>query len=122
MVFKGFILSESLNNPEILDKFKKIYVKTEEHPESEEAKVWHLFKIEIDDKDITKVAKQFSKLLKDKWYAHFWNGKVVYVIFPNKVFMIPQEKKWSSNEFQKVKEYGMKIGIEEQYLDFWIED
>ncbi|VVB60462.1 Uncharacterised protein [uncultured archaeon] len=121
-MFKGFILSESLNNPTILNDFRKIYVKVEDHPESKNARFWHLFKIEIDEKDIEKVAQKTSKELKYGWYAHFWNGKFVYISFVNNVFKIPQEKKWSSKEFQKVKEYGAKNGVEEGYLDFWIEE
>jgi hypothetical protein len=121
-MFKGFVLSESLNNPSILNDFKKIYVKIEEHPESKDARFWHLFKLEINDNDIEKVAQKFAKEMKYGWYAHFWNGKIVYISFTNKVFKILQEKEWKSEEFQKVKEYGAKNGVEEEYLDFLIED
>ncbi|MBU4246129.1 MAG: hypothetical protein ABIF85_01620 [Nanoarchaeota archaeon] len=121
-MFKGFILSESLNTPTLLNEFRKIYVKVEDRPESKNARFWHLFKIETDDKNIEEVAKKISKELKYGRYAHFWNGKFVYVSFVNKVFKIPQEKKWSSKEFQEVKEYGAKNGVGEEYLDFWIED
>jgi len=120
-MFKGFVLSESLNKPTILNDFKKIYVKVENHPESKEARFWHLFKIEIDE-EIEKVAERLAKEIKYGWYAHFWNGKVVYIVFANKVFKIPQEKEWKSKEFQKVKEYSTKNGIAAEYLDFWIED
>lgn len=114
-MFHGFVLSESLQNPAILNKFKKIYVRIEEHPESK-IHFWHLFKVEVDDKEIEKTAAIFSKETKHGWFAHFWNSKIVYICFRNKIFKILQETEWSSKEFQKVKEYGIKNGIEERYL------
>ena len=121
-MFKGFILSESLNNPVILNDFRKIYVKIEVHPESKDAHFWALFKVEIDDKDIKKVVEKVSQEMKIGWYAHFWNGITVYITFTNKIFIIPQEKKWQSKEYQEVKEYGVKNGVGAKYLDFLIED
>ena len=48
-MFKGFVLSESLDNPTLLNEFRKIYVRVEQHPESPEMPFWHLFKIEVED-------------------------------------------------------------------------
>lgn len=122
-MFKGFVLSESLKDPLILNDYKKIYVTVEHHPESNEFPFWHLFKIEVEGKDIEQVAKRFSKELKERgWYAHFWNDNIVYICFPNKIFKIRREEKWSSKEYEEVKRYAIKIGIEERYLDFWIEE
>ena len=47
-MYKGFILSESLENPIILNNYKTIYVKIENHPESE-SPYWHDFKVEVED-------------------------------------------------------------------------
>ncbi len=121
-MFKGFVLSESLNDPTVLNNFKKIYVKIEEHTDPKYAHFWHLFKIEVDSKNIEKITEKFANKLKYGWYAHFWDEKAVYISFTNKVFKIPREKEWKSKEFQKVKEWGIKNGVDEKYLDFWIED
>lgn len=121
-MFKGFVLSESLKDPLVLNDYKKIYVTIERHTESKEHPFWHLFKIEVEDKDIEQVAERFSKEIKNKWYAHFWNDNIVYICFLNKIFKIRREEKWSSEEYEKVKRYAIEIGIEERYLDFWIED
>jgi len=123
-MYKGFVLSESLKNPMILNDFEKIYVKVEHHPEyTSEPKIWHDFKLKIEDNDIDKVANLLSEQIKDTCYAHFWNDKEVYVILPNKVFKIPKEpKKWQSKEYQELKKYAVSHNVEEQYLDFWIED
>ncbi|MFC1722722.1 hypothetical protein ACFL0V_01155 [Nanoarchaeota archaeon] len=122
-MFKGFVLSESLQDPTLLNTFEKIYVKVELHSESDEyPPFWHLFKIRVGDEEIKKVSDQFANSIKPKWYAHFWNDKTVYVVFSNKIFQIPMEEEWSSKEFQETKEYALSVGIAERYLDFKIED
>lgn len=124
-MYKGFVLSESLKNPLILNDFEKIYVKVEHHPEADASypKIWHDFKLSIQDEDMDSVAETISKEIKETWYAHFWNNDTVYVILPNKIFKIPKEpKRWKSKEYQELKEYAIKNGVEEHYLDFWIED
>ncbi len=78
--------------------------------------------MEVEDRGIEQAADRFSKELKGGWYCHFWDDKAVYICFPGKVFIIPREEKWSSKEFQEVKEYATKIGIEERYLGFRVED
>ncbi|QQG45584.1 MAG: hypothetical protein HYW89_01510 [Candidatus Sungiibacteriota bacterium] len=121
-MFKGFILSESLKNPEVLNRLDHIYVKVEHHPEFlEEPKIWHDFKVRVADKDIKKVSNLLAKQMKQTWYAHFWDKKSVYVILPKKVFKIPLEKKWTSKEYLRLKRYAVRNGVEEQYLNFWIQ-
>ena len=122
-MYKGFVLSESLKDPMVLNKFEKIYVKVESHPEYEgEPKVWHDFKLKVEDKDIISVTNLLAEQMKDTWYAHFWNEGEVYVVLPGKVFKIPREKEWKSPEYQELKAYAIKYGVEERYLDFWLED
>ena len=122
-MYKGFVLSESLRDPTILNKFEKIYVKVENHPEYEgEPKIWHDFKLKVRNKDITSTTTLFAQQMKDTWYAHFWNNLEVYVVLPVKVFKIPREQKWRSKEYQELKKYALTHGVEEKYLQFWIED
>jgi len=121
-MYRGFILSESLNNPTLLNNLENIYVNIEEHPESHEFPFWHLYKVEVKDEDILKITKNIANNIKRNWYAHFWNGKDVYIVFSGKIFSIPREHKWSSEKFQQVKKFAIENGIEERYLDFWIEE
>lgn len=121
-MYKGFVLSESLNHPPLLNNYDKIDVIVEEHPENAELPIWHDFKLKIQDGDIKDVSETISTQLKYGWYAHFWNGKEVIVCFPTRVFTIPQETEWKSKEYQKLKEYALNNGVEEQYLDFYIEE
>ena len=102
-MFKGFVLSESLDNPTLLNKFSKIYVRVEEHPESPEMPFWHLFKIGVEDQQIAQVAERFAAAMRYGWYAHFWNDEDVYICLPKRVFITPRETQWSSEGYQQVK-------------------
>ena len=106
----------------IFNDFEKIYVKVESHPEAE-LKVWHDFKLKVDDKDIESATKTFAEQVKNNWYIHFWNENTVYVILSNKIFKIPKEpSNWQSKDYQELKKYATTHGVEERYLNFWIED
>ena len=123
-MYQGFVLSESLKNPLVLNELEKIYVKVEHHPEYEgEAKIWHDFKVRIKEDDLERVADLLASEMKDAWYAHFWNEETVWVILPQKVFKMPKEPhKWQSGEYQECKAYAIANGVEERYLDFWIDE
>ncbi len=120
-MFKGFVLSESLKDPTILNDFTIEKVIVEHHPGF---KIWHDFKLKIKDEDISGVCKKIAKQIKETWYAHFWNENTVYVVLPDKIFKMPRESRvWKSPEYLKCKKYAMEHGVEEQFLtDFLIED
>ena len=111
-MYQGFVLSESLKDPTILNNFDKVYVKVENHPECKGCpKIWHDFKLKVDDKDIKHITNLLSEQMEDTWYAHFWNDKDVYVVLPNKVFksymwqyQIPQYFMTAKKYIQKQKE------------------
>jgi hypothetical protein len=121
-MFKGFILSESLKDPTILNNLEKEYVSVENHIEyGGGPKVWHNFKVIVSNEDIIKITEELAKNMKETWYAHFWSDLIVYVVLPNKVFKVPREKEWKSKEYQICKDYASKHGVEEQYLEFLLD-
>ncbi|KKS14134.1 hypothetical protein A2617_00460 [Candidatus Daviesbacteria bacterium RIFOXYD1_FULL_41_10] len=121
-MYKGFILSESLNNPLLLNKLEKIYVLVEHHP-GESLPYWNDYKVKIDDENIEQIANEIADNIKEGWYAHFWNDEEVIAVLPGKYFKIPKEEKWQSPQFKEYQEYGRQHGVEEQYLDgFWIQE
>ena len=124
-MYKGFILSESLKNPIILNDFEIVKVIVEHHQEHKgEPKIWHDFKVKINEKEIINVCNKLAKEIKNEWYAHFWNKKSVYIVLSNKVFKIPREdNNWQSPLYQEFKKYAIKHGIEQRYIrNFLIED
>lgn len=121
-MYKGSILSESLADPILLNKYAHIYVKVQKHPESKEHPFWHMFKVSVNDDEIHTATKECAAQLKSGWYAHFWSHDTVYVVLREKVFVIPRESKWQSKAYLEAKKYALEQGIAERYLDFWLED
>ena len=120
-MFKGIVESESLNDNKILNELRIIKKHREHHPEAT-TKYWTVFRVEIPDDEIKLVTERISKVIKDAWYAIFWTEKTVFVVFSNKVFKIPREKKWKSDKYEEVKNYGIKHGVQEKYMVFQIQD
>ncbi|HLF76579.1 MAG TPA: hypothetical protein VJB57_03735 [Dehalococcoidia bacterium] len=120
-------MSESLEDPTFLNLLRHEYVQVQrrnDDPSLGYPPFWHAFKVLVDDEEIEAVAQETAHLLKKQgWYAHYWNGEVCIVCFPGKIMHMPQEQRgtWSSPQYQAVREYALRSGITERYLDFLIE-
>jgi hypothetical protein len=121
-MYQGSILSESLADPTLLNNYAHIYVKVQKHPESIEHPFWHMFKVSISDDEIDAATREYAAQLKSGWYAHFWSHDTVYVVLRERVFVMPRESTWQSKAYLKAKKYAVEQGIDERYLDLWIED
>lgn len=86
--WKGWVIDESLNDVTILEKLKVLNKKIEENTEGDTKRIWALYSVEVDDKDIDKVSKIFEKHMKLEYYAHFTNGKKLLIVFHGKSFVI----------------------------------
>lgn len=116
-MYYGILESESLNNPVILNNFKTLKVIVESVPLSDNP-YWHMFVVEIDDREVEKLTNDLSLVIKPSWFQIFWNNDTVYVVIQNKVFKLKQEKNWSSSEYEEMRKYAMQRGVQEEYLDF----
>jgi len=119
MNYKGIIIEESLENKEVLKDLK--IIKTEVEPVTEKDKTpwlknWTMHTVEIEEDKAEKIAEKISKSLEKEhnWYADFKNDKMHFIIFKNKIFHISRKKE----EYEKVKKYGITIGIPDYQLDF----
>lgn len=117
-MFYGYTESESLTDPLVLNSYKPIKVDIEFVPTSEKFPHVHAYYLKFKDEDIEKEAKKFAKLTKPEWYQLFWNKKTVYAIFKDKYFKLPNEGKWSSEEYKQIQQYGVNHGIGMVYMDF----
>ncbi len=116
-MYYGILESESLNNPVILNNFatKKVIVESvplSPHP------YWHIFVVEVEDRDIEKITRDLSLVIQPSWFQIFWNNNTVYVVIQNKVFTLKREKNWSSKEYEEMRTYATQRGVNEEYLDF----
>ena len=109
MKYRGIIIEESLNDNRILNNMAilKMHISGNEQKSDR----WHLFEVEIEEEYIETVSNQIF----DGWYAHFWHGTDIIAIFANKKmrFNYLDKKTWND-----VLEYGRKLNIPEEQLDF----
>ena len=115
MKWKGIVIAESLEDQTAINGYEVFKAQVSK----EEDGYWHLYWVFASEKQIQRLQKK----LKQGWYAHFWDVNVVYVVFTHKVFRLPREDHWSSPEYQEARQYGIgHCGIDERYLDFYIDD
>lgn len=118
--YTGIIIEESLEKKEVLKKVKIVKTKIEKVTESHKTpwiRQWTLHTVEIQENQALIVAKDLSQSLDSKhsWYADFKNNQYHYIIFHNKVFKVDRSKK---EQYTKVTEYGVSLGIPDYQLDF----
>lgn len=110
MAYKGTIVEESLLDNCLLNNFKinKFRISGAEKPED----CWHYCETEATVGQID----ELTKLLKlTGWYAHFWRGDNVIVVYPDKKFEIVYLDR---DTWKEVIKYSQSIGILAEQLDF----
>lgn len=110
--YKGIIVEESLGDNRVLNKLD--IVKFEITGEENASDRWHLCTVNVSENEIIFL----SKIIKNKWYMHFWKGRKVKAIFKNKVFDFDFDDKAS---WKEAVDYGLSLGIPKEQLDFPID-
>lgn len=113
-MIRGIIETESLIDKSIISDLNPIKVVTETHPDSTTSHIWHINLISMSTTTFRSIKKRISENLLSDWYAIFWNHNNLFIIFKNKIFTIP--KKYSKQEYNKIKNFGLSYGIQEKYL------
>lgn len=120
MNYKGIVIEESLQNLAVLGQLKIVSTEIETVKESHKTpwlKQWTLHTVEINENNAQSVAEKLSAALDSEhdWYADFKNEKYHFIVFRNKVFKVNRKK---TEEYEKVKQYGISLGIPDYQLDF----
>ena len=110
--YTGIIVEESLEDNRILNKLQIVKVRISN--EEKQGDRWHLYTVNISEKDI----ELLSKLIKNKWYMHFWKGEKIIAIFRGRKFEFNFNDK---STWKPAVEYGLSIGIPREQLDFTLE-
>ena len=114
-MYRGIVELESLTDSSVLDNMDLVKQHTEHHPEARE-KIWHVRKLEIPDNTMSMLANSISKAIKPDWFVLFWDETETYVIFQNKIFLIPRSAV-KTRDYSEVKEYALNHGIQEEFFD-----
>ena len=108
-MYHGIIIDQEFNDPSFYSSFKIFGDK--------KSGSWTLYGIEIEDSQLENTILGIQQNMKtnEPWYAHLYNDDKLIVIFKNKVFNI----KSHASTWQPIIEYGRKLNIPEEQLDFW---
>ena len=117
-MYYGYVESESLRNPLILNDYKPIKIEVEHVPTSKNHPYVHAYYLSLEDDRIAEEAEKFARETKSEWYLLFWNEEMVYAIFEDKVFQLPNEETWGSDQYKEIQKYGVDHGISIEYMDF----
>lgn len=108
----GTVVEESLEDSRVLNNshILSARITSEDNP----VKRWHLYKVEATPEQLQKL----SAVLKPReWYAHFWSGGKMIVVFRGKTF---EQKVDDKSTWESAIQYGLSIGIPKEQLDFLI--
>lgn len=117
-MYYGYIESESLRNPLVLNNYKPIKVDIEFVPTSQNHPHVHAYYLKFKNSEVVPEAKKFARETLPEWYLLFWNNKKVFAIFKDKVFELPNEVKWKSKKYKEIQRYGVRHGIGMEYMNF----
>ena len=108
-MYHGIIIDQEFKDPSFPKKFK-VFAKKQDGS-------WGIYGVEIEDFKFEEMVKKVQENIKDDqlWYCHFYNDEKLIVVFKDRVF----EVKPSSSSWNPIIEYGRKLNIPEEQLDFW---
>lgn len=131
-IWQGWIIAESLQDPEILKDFKVIKKQSEENSEGAETRIWNLYTVEIEDEQIESVADKLSQTIKPEYYLHLTNKQELILVLAGQYFRLNvvscgQEKEFGLGDFvtdqagreiwQQAVDYAVnQAGLDQRYL------
>ena len=111
MKYLGIVVTESLENANILKRFNILKRKRSGNDG------WELCQIQIDKGQIKAITKMLKK--NEPWYMHFWLNDKIIVAYRERIF----EFSFSDKEtWNPAVDYGLKLGIPKRQLDFLIDE
>ena len=119
--YVGVIIEESLERKDILKKVEIMETITEKvTPEHDTPylRKWTVHTVRVYEDRADDVAEELSKSLDSEhgdWYADFKNSRFHFIVFRNRIFKIDRRR---PEQYSKVVEYGLRLGIPEHQLDF----
>ena len=115
---KGCIIAESLSDPLIINQLKVsralISGDTQKIDDRGGTGRWHLYYVSCDATDIGAL----QQLLKPGWYAHFWRGRQITVVYADARCEIVVDDK---STWTEAIAHGRRHGIPDEQLDFLID-
>ena len=113
--FKGIVIAEGLYDATIINKFAvyKATITKGGMPIDYDGHFgrWHIYYVICSKKEIDELQPYVLK----GWYAHFWEGNKIIVVYNNRQFEIMKDDR---STWKEAIEHGGAQGIAEDELDF----
>lgn len=113
--FKGIVIAEGLDDPKIINKFAvyKAEITEDGLPIDYDGHFgrWHLYHVTCSKKEIDELQPHILK----GWYAHFWQGNKIIVVYNDKQFEIMKDDR---STWREAIEHGRAQGIPENEFGF----
>jgi len=114
-MWKGIIIAEGLEEPSVINEFDVYKARISKQDEFIDGQGnrerWHLYWVRATDKQV----ETLTSRIRNGWYAHFWKGRKLLVVFRGKKFGLQAKDK---STWKEAVEYGKSVGIPEEQLDF----
>ena len=104
--YHGIIVDAGLKDKTILKKLNVLSTKKIDD--------WTLYKIQVNEDELKTVLSQIQFLLLEKFYAHFYNERILLVVFNDALFFTSTSKIHLKDAIQ----HGISKGIPREQLDF----
>ena len=116
--WKGAIIAEGLSNPTVINKLSvyKAEITKDDMPIDYEGNIgrWHSYGVRCSREEIDALQPYVLR----GWYAHFWSGDKIIVVYGDKQFELVKNER---NTWREAIEHGRAQGIPENELDFPID-
>jgi len=113
--WKGGIIAEGLCDPTVINKFTVYKASISEYnmPIDYKGNIgrWHGYDVRCSREEIDAL----QSYILPGWYAHFWKGNKIIVVYNDKQFELDKNDK---STWKEAIEHGKKQGIPEKELDF----
>lgn len=114
-LYKCGIIEESLENPKVLEKIRKYFVKSRvQNVPDEVPSVWHVYEYHIPHGILKDLLPELENQVKSEWYIHAFNihDDVLYVVLKGKSFRLQTNK---DSGWDEMIEYGEKVGCRSKW-------
>lgn len=115
-MFRLGIIEESLKDKTILNNIAQYLTawRVEEVPE-DEYPIWHINEYHVEEGRICEILDVLKDTIKETWYIHAFDEKILYVVLKGKRFELSLYKDESWNE---MIEYGGEVAkVERSFLE-----
>lgn len=115
MNLRGIVIAEGLKDPSLVNQLRvfRARITDEGAPIDYEGHIgrWHLYWVSVNEGEVQAI----REMLKPGWYAHFWEGDRLVVVYDDAAFEMSRTDR---DSWVEAIQHGEGQGIPKDELDF----